>query len=119
MSSYHTASAEEQKNNMLNSSIVSHFWPPPNANSIQFQKRGEETDDGCSLLYTVDIALMCLLFPPLQISIHKGNSCIHMCLDYAMLPGDGEFFCGGEGSAEGIMGRRGGRGGAGRFLQLL
>lgn len=41
----------------------------------------------------VDTVLVCLLFP-LQVLIHKGNSCIHMCLDYAMLPGDEEFLVG-------------------------
>lgn len=101
MSSYHTASAKEQENNMLNSSIVSRFWPAPNVHSIQFQKRGEETDDGCALLDMVDTALMCLLSPPLQILIHKGNSCIHMCLDYATLPGDEEFFVGVNGAQRG------------------
>lgn len=89
---------------MLNSSIVSRSWPPPNVRSVQFQKRGEETDDGCSLLDMVDTALTCLLSPPFQILIHEGNSCIHMCLDYATLPGDGEFFGGGERRAQGIMG---------------
>lgn len=86
---------------MLNSSIVGHYWPPPNVHSIQFQKRGEETDDGCSLLEMVDTALMCLLFPPFQILIHKGNSCIHMCLDYTTLPGDEEFLVGVKGEHKG------------------
>lgn len=70
---------------------------------LSSRESGAETDDGCSLLDMVDTALMCLLPPPplFQIQIHKGNSCIHMCLDYTMLPGDEEFLVGVKGEHKG------------------
>lgn len=37
---------------------------------------------------------VCPPAPSPQILIHKGNSCIHISLDYAALPGDEEFFAG-------------------------
>lgn len=55
------------------------------------------------LLDMVDTALVCLTPSPrsIQILIHKGNCCIHMCLDYATLPGDEEFSVGVKGEHKG------------------
>lgn len=39
--------------------------------------------------------------------IHKGNCCIHICLDCATLPGDGEILVIGGRRAEEIMGGEG------------
>lgn len=49
---------------------------------------------------------------------------VYTCLDYAMLPGDGEILVVARGEeeeeeSEGNNGREAGRGEAGRFLQLL
>lgn len=107
---------------MLNSSIVSSFWPAPN---IPEEGRGNRRR-----LLAAWHGWHCAHvsasppFPLFQILIHKGNSCIHMCLDYTTLLGDEEFFCGGESRAQAVMGGEGregreGRGGAGRFLLLL
>lgn len=73
-------------------------------------ERKQMTVARCSTWLTLHSCVCPPLLPPLWILIHKGNSCIHICLDYATLPGDEEFFCGGERRAEGIMGgREGGR----------
>lgn len=43
--------------------------------------------------------------PPPHILIHEGNSCIHICLDYAALPGDEELLVGVKGEQRGNNGK--------------
>lgn len=110
MSSYHAVSVWELRNNMLNSSIVSRFWPRPN---VPETGRGNRRR-----LVVAWQGWHCTHVHPLllQIQIQNGNSCIHMCLDYTTLLGNEGFFCGGESRAQGAMG---GSGAVESFSSLL
>lgn len=77
MSSCHSVSLAERSNNMLNSSIVSSFWS-------QFQKWGEETDEGYLLL---DMSA----FPRFQSLIMK-ETLVYTRVLITTLPGDEEVF---------------------------
>lgn len=99
-----------EREKKLNRSIVCSFQPDLTVQSIQLQKKRktlEEGDHGSLLLDTVDTVLLFQLPPLLYMLIHKGNCCIHICLDCATLPGDGEILVIGGRRAEEIMGGEG------------